>query len=523
MGKPSSKTAYQLSFYPTCTIPTALPRKQVTRISALRRAIGIVSIKPAENPEPGHCITVDQPDGLYLVGTSCLVTHNSLLVSVIWPTWEWIKDPTLRYLGASYGADLAIRDAQKCRDIITSDWYQARWPRVQVRKGSDQKLKYELTEGGWRIATSVGGRATGEHPDRKIIDDPHSAQQADSDAERNRGLIWHDRTLSTRGASRGARTVLVMQRLHEADLTGHVLSTEEHVVHLCLPMEYDGRPAKTVIGWSDPRSTEGSLLWPDLFPAPMVRKLKTSLGEYGSAGQLQQRPSPAGGGILKVSHFQLWPKDRELPAFEIIVQSYDGAYSDDEHDKNDPTACTVWGCFTWQKRKCAMLLDAWDEHLGYPEFRKRVLREWKSSTYAADPKNPRRMTGQRADTLLVEKKSSGISILQDLRAANVPAVSYDPGNRGKTMRAHNVAPILELDCLYIPESSKEPGKAVMWARKFLSQVEKFPNDEHDDYVDTFTQCMIMLRDQGWFDLEDVPDEEPEEAAYTKKKRNPYDG
>ena len=441
---------------------------------------------------------------------------KSILVSVAWPAWEWSKNAMLRYLGASYGGDLAIRDAAKCRDIIMSEWYQARWPDVLVRKGSDQKTKYELTSGGWRMATSVGGRATGEHPDRKIVDDPHNAKQAESDTERNGALVWFDRTLSTRGESRGAKTVVVMQRLHESDVTGHILAEKfEGYEHLCLPMEYEGRKFQTSIGWEDPRSVEGSLLWPEMFDAASVSKLKKLLGEYGTAGQLQQRPSPAGGGILKIKHFQLWPHDRELPVFEKVVQSYDGAYSEQEAKGNDPSACTVWGAFTHGKIRGAMLLDAWDEYLGYPQFRQRVIDEW-HSVYG----KTKERKGIKADLVLVERKSSGISILQDLRAAKIPARPYDPGRADKVQRAHNVAPVLELDVLYIPESKKEPGKPVMWARKFLDQVEKFPNAEHDDYVDTFTQCLILLRDEGWFELS-FADPDPIEEIEYKKKGNPY--
>ena len=221
---------------------------------------------------------------------------KSILVSVMWPAWEWTRNPKLRYMGASYGADLAIRDAMKCRDIVLSEWYQERWPEVQIRAGADQKTKYELITGGWRMATSVGGRATGEHPDRKIVDDPLSASQADSDAERESANTWFDRTLSTRGESRGARTVVVMQRLHERDVTGHIIADLTGYEHLCLPMKYEGNRGKTSIGWEDPRTTEGSLLWPEMFPAKSVDKLERLLGEYGHAGQLQQRPAPAGGG-----------------------------------------------------------------------------------------------------------------------------------------------------------------------------------------------------------------------------------
>jgi len=250
---------------------------------------------------------------------------KSILVSVMWPAWEWLINPSLRILGASYGEDLAVRDAQKSRDIITSEWYQARWSHVQIKRGSDQKTKYDLTERGWRMATSVGGRATGEHPDRKIVDDPHSAKQAQSDAERKTAVDWVGNTLSTRGASRGANTVIVMQRLHEMDVSGFVLSElYEDYEHLFIPMRYESGTAKkaTSIGWKDPRTTEGSLLWPSLFPEKVLKKIETALGSYGTAGQMQQRPAPAGGGILKVNHFQLWPKDKKLPEFDCVVQSW---------------------------------------------------------------------------------------------------------------------------------------------------------------------------------------------------------
>lgn len=440
---------------------------------------------------------------------------KSILVSVLWPAWEWAKRPDLRYLGASYGADLAIRDAQKCRDIILSDWYQERWPAVQVRKGADQKTKYELTSGGWRMATSVGGRATGEHPDRKIVDDPTNAAQAASDAERTTANLWFDRTLSTRGKSRGARTVVVMQRLHEDDLTGHIVAGEYGYEHLCLPMKYESarRLKATSIGWEDPRSHEGSLLWPEMFDQKSVEDLERLLGSYGAAGQLQQRPAPEGGGILKVNHFQLWPRGTELPVFDYVVQSYDTAF--EEKESNDPSACSVWGTFEWKGRRCAMLLDAWADQLAYPKLRAKVVEEWHSLYGKTEQRK-----GRKADCVLVEKKASGQSLLQDLRAANIPATPYLPVG-GKVPRAHQAAPILELDCLYIPESAKNPGEFVSWAKSFVEQCESFPNAEHDDYVDTFTQAMIYLRDSGWFDLDTAPEDTVDEVEYRRKRGNPY--
>lgn len=442
---------------------------------------------------------------------------KSILVSVMWPAWEWAKDPSQRYLGASYGEDLALRDSMKCRDIIVSDWYQKNWGHVEIKKGEDMKIKYALTGGGWRMATSVGGRATGEHPSRKIIDDPHSALQAQSDAERGRALEWFDGTLSTRGVSRGAATVVVMQRLHEKDVAGHILESTEDYVHLCLPMRY----VKNKYAFKRDTRKEGELLWPAMFPEATVKTLEKRLGEYGAAGQLQQQPSPPGGGILKVEHFRLWPNSRKIPNFQFILQAYDTAFT--EKTTGDPTACTVWGVFSDGKKQCVMLLDCWTEHLSYPDLRDRVLTEW-ASEYGGDP-DDRFTPPKRADLLLIEEKGSGISLVQDLRRSGIGVRTYNPGRTDKIGRAHLFAPMLELDVIYIPESKKIAGSFTTWARPLVAQMEKFPNAEHDDLVDTATMAFIYLRDAKLLELPYAKAIDDElEIDYTRQKRihtNPY--
>jgi predicted phage terminase large subunit-like protein len=447
---------------------------------------------------------------------------KSIMVSVMLSPWEWVSNPKLRFMSASYGADLAIRDAMKSRLIIGSQWYQERWPHVQVSRKQDEKTKYELVTGGWRLSTSVGGRGTGEHPDRKLVDDPHNVKQAESDAERATALQWFDLTLGSRGVTRGAATIVVMQRLNSKDISGHILDDIGGYDHLCIPMSYerDGRKSVTVLGFKDPRKKEGELLWPDLYDAKKVTALSKTLGEYGTAGQLQQRPSPAGGGIIKVEHFQQWPKDKPLPMMEFVVQSYDGAFTKD-HD-NDPCGHLSIGIAQVGKKYCAFILDTWEDWLEYPEFRDRVVDDWRGATYGGEPGNKLNKP-RRADVVLIEEKANGLSLLQDLRTANVPVAGYNPGRADKVMRAHQIAPILELDIVYIPESKKEPGKFTSWARPFVRRCELFPRDDHDDVVDCFTQAMIYCRDKGFFDLNFVEVEEPEEIDYAarKKKRNPY--
>ena len=267
----------------------------------------------------------------------------------------------------------------------------------------------------------------------------------------------------------------------------------------------------------DPRDKVGQLICPDRFGKKELEDLKKQLGEYGTSGQLQQRPAPAGGGILKTKHFQLWPHDRELPVFDFVLQSLDAAYT--ANTTNDPSAFGAWGVFTYNGRRGAMLLDCWADHLTFPDLRSKLVEEW-HSVYGKTSQRK----GKKADAFLIEAKASGLSLIQDLRQANIPAIPYNPGNADKINRAHQASPVLELDCLWIPESTREPGKPVTWAREFLKELEMFPNGERDDQVDQFTQAIIYLRDQGWFELAYAELDEIEEYDYEadrKRKINPY--
>jgi predicted phage terminase large subunit-like protein len=313
--------------------------------------------------------------------------------------------------------------------------------------------------------------------------------------------------------------VVVMQRLHEKDVTGHIIADLTGYTHICIPMEFDGVSRKTFLGVYDPRKKKGDLLWPEMFNDASVTELKQLLGSYGTSGQLQQDPVPSAGGLLKTQHFQLWPTAERRPVLQYVLQSYDCAFT--EKTTGDPTACTVWGVFTHKGKRNVMLLDAWDEHLGYPDLRKRVVDDW-TAEYGADTGKGagHQVRGRRPDRILVEAKASGQSLLQDLRLAKVPAVGYNPGNADKVARAHQAAPTLELDILWIPESAKNPGQPVSWAQPFIKQLTKFPVAEHDDYVDTFTQAVIYLKNDGWFELPQAKDVD-EPRPQNKDRMNPY--
>jgi predicted phage terminase large subunit-like protein len=311
--------------------------------------------------------------------------------------------------------------------------------------------------------------------------------------------------------------VTVMQRLHERDISGHILEDIKGWEHICIPAEWDGKVRKTSLGVYDPRKKKGELICPERFGEKEITTLKQLLGTYGTAGQLQQDPTPSEGGILKVNNFRLWPASSGLPPFEYILQSYDCAFT--EKTTGDPTACSVWAMFTHKGARNAMLIDAWDEHLSYPDLRARAVKDW-TTEYGGMTKDSPYSRAKRPDRILVEAKASGQSLLQDLRLAKVPAVGYNPGQADKVSRAHQAAPTLELGLLWVPESKKNLGQPVSWAASFLKQLGKFPVAEHDDYVDTFTQAIIYLKNDGWFELPQAKDiDEP--RISNKPRINPY--
>jgi len=445
---------------------------------------------------------------------------KSTIVSVMWPMWEWLARPEEKYLCASYSGTLSIRDNLKARRLIQSPWYQERWGHMFALAGDQNaKQRFENDKTGYRIATSVGGTATGEGGSRLVLDDPHSAQEAQSDTMRESALEWFDVVWSTRlNDPKRDAMVTIMQRLHDRDVSGHILHDIGGWEHLCIPAEWDGVSRKTSLGPYDPRKTRGELICPERFGEKEITELKQLLGTYGTSGQLQQDPTPAEGGILKAKFFQLWPAKQPLPPFEFILQSYDCAFS--EKTTGDPTACTVWAVFTHQGQRNGMLIDAWDEHLSYPDLRARAIKDWSTEYGTPSPQDGMRRA-RRPDRILVEAKASGLSLLQDLRLARVPAVPYNPGNADKISRAHQTAPTLELGLLWIPESGKNPGQPVSWASAFLKQVGKFPVAEHDDYVDTLTQAVIYLRKDGWIELPRARERDDDPREWRRERANPY--
>ena len=227
---------------------------------------------------------------------------------------------------------------------------------------------------------------------------------------------------------------------------------------------------------------------------------------------------PEESGIVKRDWFKLWPADRALPRFEFVLQSYDCATSDKTH--NDPTACTVWGVFkpNDDKPMSVMLIDCWTEYMQYPELRPRVVEEY-SSIYGDENEFG---VGKKVDMVLIEDKSAGISLIQDLQRAGLPVRSYNPGNADKMMRLNIISPLIQRGRVYLPESTTKAGYARDWVDPLINQICAFPEVRHDDLVDSTTQALRILRDIGFLTIDYIADDSDMYADETRPKRvNPY--
>jgi phage terminase large subunit-like protein len=453
---------------------------------------------------------------------------KSLIASVLWPTWDWTHRPTTQFLSASVDDRLALDFSRLSRRVIESPWYQNMFGHeFHLLADENAGRQYRNDRGGSRNATSVQGRVTGSGGDCQILDDAHSAKKVESDATRQATLEWHDNEWRSRlNSPMTAQKLYIGQRTHDNDVYGHVLAQEgSRWVNLCLPLQMDLKricitypnmgkgvepDAKPI--FRDPRKVEGEMLDPKRMDAHSAAIEKEIMSDRAWNAQYQQQPEGQGGLILKRHWWRQWvypdwhPQagdERPMPEFFEVIQVYDTAFETDE--EADFTARTTWGIFTHREtekdskgntregiqRTSAMLLDCLEERLAYPDLRAEAVRS--NSDFAPD-------------WILIEKKASGHSLIQELRRKNLPVkavgLSGSGGRRRQgdlIARAHESSLMLERGCIwYCPRT---------WAYKVIDHCAKFPNGDHDDITSTVTIALQYMR--RFYDLT-LPDDEPEE-------------
>lgn len=409
---------------------------------------------------------------------------KSLTTNVFWPAWEWgpRDHPEIRYVGASYSQDLTIRDNRRCRNIITSDLYQRLWgDRFRLMEDQNAKVKFETDKTGFKIATSVGGVGTGERGDRFIIDDPHNVKDAESDTKRESALQWFTEVVPTRVTDPdNSAIIVIMQRVHERDVSGLILASELGYDHLMLPMEYEeDHPyrTRTVIDFQDPREEEGELLWPDRFSADYLEgTLKPALrawgGTYAEAGQLQQRPAPRGGGLFKRDWFQFL----ESPPAQVSrrVRGWDLA------------ATANAGSYTAGVK---------------------MSMTYEGNVVIEDVVRGQLSPGQVENLILTCAKNDGHETGID--------IPQDPGQAGKAQRMHLIRKLHGYDARSTPETGSKEDRALPlaaqaesgnlylvrapWNDQFIAEATMFPAGRYKDQVDGSSRSyarLIRKREKG---------------------------
>ncbi|UID81121.1 phage terminase large subunit [Wolbachia endosymbiont of Drosophila innubila] len=425
---------------------------------------------------------------------------KSLCASVAWPAWILGNQPTARIIVASYSRLLSEKHSLDTRCIMQSSWYRELFPEVELSKDQNTKYKFQTVQRGYRIATSVGGTLTGEGGDFIIVDDPLSPAQALSETFRKRATNWFDQTLVARLNNRKKGViVLVMHRLHQEDLTGHLLSKPKNIWnHTCLPMISENKeiiysikkPAppflvpvtrvttneyKSWITASSARMTppvilysreEGQLLYPLDGGKEEVEMIKVELGSYAFAAQYQQNPLPLSSGIIKREWLKRYRNFSD--SLSYVTQSWDTAVS--TSSMSNFSVCTTW---TKVGNKF-YLLDVYRAKLEYPKLKEQVL------SLAA------RWTPH---AILIEAKTSGQQLVQELKTnSDLPIIEIVPHD-DKLTRFHQIVPIIESGKVFLPHQA-------VWLNDFEYEILMFPETRHDDQVDSTVQYLQWVRDSS---------------------------
>lgn len=399
---------------------------------------------------------------------------KSLLTGVIWPAWEWgPRDmPEMRFVGTAHEEQLAIRDSRRCRDLIKSDWYQKLWP-IELLADLDGKREFGNTRKGVRQARAFTSM-TGVRGDRVILDDPISADNANSQAKLEAAKIAFTETLPTRVNSDKSAIVVIMQRLNEKDISGVIKDMGLPYVHLCIPMRFEPEHrCTTSIGWTDPRTKEGELMFPERFGEAQVSELEKTLGTYGTAGQLQQRPAPRGGGIINTEWFKYWAS---VPQLEFRFITVDTAQKTADH--NDWSVLQCWARSTvGQAVKLDQVRGKWEA----PELLINARAFWLKHLNDMRPV----AQGSALRGMYVEDKVSGTGLIQTLRREGIPVVAVQR-SKDKISRGYDAAPFIASGNVVLPQDAP-------WLSDFLSEVAAFPAGAHDDQLDPMFDAINLVQ------------------------------
>lgn len=388
---------------------------------------------------------------------------KSVCASVSWPAWILGQNPAARIMVSSYSQALSFKHSLDCRLVMEAMWYRDMFPQTRIASGENEKAKFVTTKRGFRIATSTGGSVTGEGGDFLIVDDPHNALEAMSKTKRETTLNWFEQAFMSRlNDKRKGVVVVVMQRLHPHDLTGHLLGKKgRRWEQLCLPAIAAGGERFCIKKIIKIRGL-GEVLNPLREDEGTLRMIQGEMGSFAFAAQYQQTPIQTEGGMIKLEWFGRY---QHAPQDGVVVQSWDTATKTSKN--NDFSACTTW-C---ESKNAFYLLDVFARRMEYPDLKRTVVshaEKWQPSA------------------ILIEDKASGQVLLQDLKAEiALPLIAISP-TEDKITRFGAVTALIEAGKVLLPKSAA-------WLVEFEEEIMLFPEGAHDDRVDAFSQFLNWKR------------------------------
>lgn len=397
---------------------------------------------------------------------------KSITVNVAFPAWCLAKNSSFKTISASFREGLSIKHNVDTRRVMQSEWYQEYFSDVQFLPDQNSKAIFTTTKGGGKECATMAAPPMGSGADVIVIDDPHSTKDAQSDTERSKVCEGFGQDFIPRlNSQKDGRVVIIMQRLHDRDLTGFLL--EEH------PGEYTilkiPAIAEEDIVYTYPNSDEvfytfkkGEYLSQRL-DEEVLSRLKRELGSYGFAGQYMQNPFPSEGGMVKNHWWRTYDYNTfKKDGYEIYI-SLDAAGKTGL--KNDPSVFTVWA----RKGEEHYLLDVIREKLEFPDLKKKtkiLLNKW------------------QPNAMLIEDASSGTALIQDLKSEtpfNIIGIKLF-SNMGKTVRLESCVAMIEAGQVFLPN-------AASWVENYRSELMKFPSGEHDDQVDSTSMYLNYIRNK----------------------------
>ena len=417
---------------------------------------------------------------------------KSQLVSIFYPAWFLGRNPTKKVMMVSHTTDLAVDFGRKVRNLIDVDDYKEIFPDVSLAVDSKSAGRWNTNFGGEYFACGVGSALAGRGADLLLVDDPHSEQDIINGnfSVFDKAYEWFTFGARTR-LMPGGRVAIVQTRWHMDDLTGRVtndmvkneLADQYEIVEFPAILDADdenGKPIKKP-------------LWPEFFDLAALERTKASMPAFQWNAQYQQQPTAEEASIIKREWWGIWPHDAPPPV-EYVIMSLDAAA--EKHNRADFTALTTWGVYFNEDENAhhLILLDSIKERLEFPELKAMCMDEYRK---------------WEPDAFIVEKKSAGTAIYQEMRRMGLPVQEYTPhrGTGDKLARLNSVADIIASGMAWVP--------ATRWADELVEEIAGFPFMSNDDLVDSTVMALLRFRQGGFIRL--PTDELDDELPYYRKR------